>query len=736
MNTKLFSSLNLLLENQEGSELLLQYYSDFSKQLFSARDFQAILTLFYRELRRIYFNQTIEIILCKEGRPLSRHYYDEQQKQVLPGQPFNVENTLYHHLLAKKQPVVTNNYPAFCANLRVEAAGIPAQAWMGIPLHVRGKILGALVLWDGNPEHQLKLADKQFVSSLANMVSFALENIYLYEHIASERQESAGSEAFGMNKPASIKSVIKHLLRLTVSEHRAAYTGLFLRGKYQPNWRLVEAAQSEHPQADLTEKMQSKLKQIDPTALDPSDLIFVDRNQPLNDRLHGLSDLLRGTPFSSLMIMPFRIEGGYGGVWLAVFPDSSRNITRQQRSTLRLFFFLMTQLLDKRAILERSRRFQTYVKHLERMKVVGELASGAAHHLNNLLSIVIGKGQILQRKLSDTPYRRDLDALLQAAKDGAESIRRLQNYSKGRSEVNSDLVNLNLLLQEVVEIARPRFEDQAQSRGIHYELKLNFSRIKAVQADPAELREVFLNLLNNALDAMPRGGELSIQTTLKSGQVLVFIADSGIGIPFDIQQKIFDPFYTTKGKLGNGLGLSIAKEIIEKYRGSIHVDSAPQKGSIFMVELPASQAECLEPEPATDFLQPLPHRVLLVEADSRIRETLSEMLIEEGCRVETASNADQALQKFQKAPFDVVFTDLSMPKENGIELARQLKAVHPDIPVFIMTGWYQLDYTLLENNGLVEGVIHKPFEIEKIREQLAKVVPARGTHQNGVAIKF
>ena len=364
------------------------------------------------------------------------------------------------------------------------------------------------------------------------------------------------------------------------------------------------------------------------------------------------------------------------------------------------------------------------------MKVTGELASGTAHHLNNILSVIIGKGQLLQRSLAGTDYERDIKVLLQAAADGAKSIDRLQRYaSHGEMDEGgeSSALNLNFLVQEVVEIARPRFEGEAQSRGIHYELDLTLGETLPVLGDAPALREVILNLINNALDAMPRGGKLSIQTTLRNDRALVFVSDTGIGIPEEIRSKIFEPFYTTKGKQGNGLGLSIAAEIMRKHNGKIFVDSIARKGSIFMLEFPtASGGDVTMPEtPEVAFFQRLGYKVLLVEDEGIVRETLTEMLEEEGCEVLAANSARDALLKFQKFTCDVVFADLSMPGMNGVELAGKLKQINPTIPVFIVTGWNKADVPSGNGSAAIDGIIHKPFDIEKIRLELVRAVNRR-----------
>jgi CheY-like chemotaxis protein len=314
-----------------------------------------------------------------------------------------------------------------------------------------------------------------------------------------------------------------------------------------------------------------------------------------------------------------------------------------------------------------------------------------------------------------------LKLILQAALDGANSVRRLQDYS-GKIGEEPQTIDINVLAQEVVDIARPRFEGEAQSRGIYYDVEITLGDIKPIMGDATALREVVLNLINNALDAMPRGGKLSLQTTLKDDKVIVFISDTGVGIPIEICDKIFEPFYTTKGGQGNGLGLSIAADIVQRHEGKIYMDSIPYKGSIFMVELPTVGEEKLPRPIGPELFQELAYRVLLVENKGIVRETLAEMLEDEGCEVISASNAQEALLKFQKYPCDVVFADLSMPNMNGVELARRLKKLKSSIPIFIVTGWNKLDESLANAADVVDGIIRKPFTVERIRHEMLRVI--------------
>jgi signal transduction histidine kinase/ActR/RegA family two-component response regulator len=481
----------------------------------------------------------------------------------------------------------------------------------------------------------------------------------------------------------------------------------------------------------------SGLPYIPPAVFEDGDPLFWHQNytsHPLNE---VLASPLEKFPVNSALFFPFAINGVYIGVWLVAFNREFETPPAEDEKQMFAFlFYVMAQLIEKKAFIEQTRKYENYLKHLERMKVLGELSGATAHNLNNILSVIMGKAELLQRRLKNSPYHRDLQLLLRAAQDGADSIRRLQEYSvSGKASEEPKIINMNHLIREVVDIARPRFESEAQSHGIYYDLQLSLGEIKPITGDATTLREVMLNLINNALEAMPGGGKLSIQTTLKDNQVLIFVSDTGCGIDPEISAKIFEPFYTTKGEKGNGLGLSIAAEIIERHQGKIYVDSIPNKGAIFMIELPACGEEILPQTPPPELFHPLTYKVLLVEDKNIVRETLAEMLEDEGCEVRAVSNAQEALAEFQKSPCDVVFADLSMPQVNGVELAQRLKEIDPAIPVFIITGWSQLEKSLLDSDS-VDGLIQKPFNMERIRQEMVRVIGSKTGHfyRNGFSV--
>ncbi|MCA9753840.1 MAG: PAS domain S-box protein, partial [Gemmatimonadetes bacterium] len=193
---------------------------------------------------------------------------------------------------------------------------------------------------------------------------------------------------------------------------------------------------------------------------------------------------------------------------------------------------------------ERKELQESLVRH-EKLRALGELASGVAHDFNNILGIILGRSQLLQRRATDTEVRRGLQTIERAAFDGGETVRRIQDFARARTERNFSDVDLNTLLTEVVEITRTRWRDQAEVRNVRIEMKLVLGRLANVLGHPSELREIFTNLIFNAVDAMPGGGRIEIRSRTEEGHAVVEVADSGCGIPESTRSRIFDPFFST-----------------------------------------------------------------------------------------------------------------------------------------------------------------------------------------------
>src|SRR6185503_12075763 len=231
----------------------------------------------------------------------------------------------------------------------------------------------------------------------------------------------------------------------------------------------------------------------------------------------------------------------------------------------------------------------------------------------NSLAAILGRAQLLRRQIDEPALVRNLDIIQTAAEDAAATVRRIQTFARKSPVKEFELLDVASLLNDAVEITRTRWQNEARTRGLEYEVKLDAEKGQSTYGSASELREVFVNLIVNAVDAMPRGGKLSINCVHADGRLKLKFSDNGMGMPDDVRQKIFEPFFSTKGAHGTGLGLSVSYSIIERHAGSISVNSEHGSGTTFNIDLPAIVAEPSldEVETVSDEIPSL--RVLVVD---------------------------------------------------------------------------------------------------------------------------
>lgn len=370
-----------------------------------------------------------------------------------------------------------------------------------------------------------------------------------------------------------------------------------------------------------------------------------------------------------------------------------------------------------------ERRIAEQMEQTSKLAAVGQLAAGVAHDFNNLLSVILGRAQLLKRKALDARMRESLEVIERAALDGAATVRRLQNFARRRTEEAKEPVDLGRTLQEVLELTRTRWRDDARAKGISYEVELRAEDELIVSGVASELREVFTNLVINALDAMPDGGLLAIEARRTGDQAVLRFTDTGIGMPEEVRRRIFEPFFTTKGHAGTGLGLAISYGIIERHGGQIELASEVGRGSVFTITLPLAKGA----HAAATERDEQPTRgicALVIDDEEAVRDTLAEMLTEMGHTAVKVSSGPEGLRWLERASFDAVFTDLSMPEMDGWAVARHVRARWPEIKTLLVTGYG----ASLEPNGewteLVDAVISKPFSFDEIAATLARLMTA------------
>ena len=404
------------------------------------------------------------------------------------------------------------------------------------------------------------------------------------------------------------------------------------------------------------------------------------------------------------------------------FPERYRNLAASLASQAGVAIQNAQLLEELRVALQELELQQQQMVQTERLSALGEMAAGVAHDFNNLLAVVVGRADLLLDKVREPEISRDVEIIRQAAWDGAQTVRRIQEFTRTRQTRPAGRVDIPELLRGVIELTRGRWKDEAQSRGLSYEVLVEGGPVPQVAGISGELREVFMNLLINALDAMPGGGRFVFRVSSDTETVTIAAEDTGCGMSDEVRWRVLEPFFTTKGSRGTGLGLSVSWGIVKRHGGTIDIESSLGVGSTFVVRFPVS-----EEEPATEAPESAPRparaaRVLVIDDEPEIRGVLRAMLTSFGHTVVEAASGEEGLACCDSAGMDVILTDVSMPGMSGWDVAAECRRRFPRVPLGFVTGWGDsLDPEETLRSG-VRFVLSKPFAPLDLQSLVAGVL--------------
>lgn len=374
---------------------------------------------------------------------------------------------------------------------------------------------------------------------------------------------------------------------------------------------------------------------------------------------------------------------------------------------------------EARRALEDLRRAQEQAVRSARLQALGEMAGGVAHGFNNVLAAILGRAQLALHRAGGTAFEDDLRVIERAALDGANTVRRVQSFTRVRQDEDFETLEPRALLAEVLEMTRPAWERAgASSRPVDASVRVDSSR--TVVGNAADLREALVNLVLNAADAMPDGGTLELSARDDGEDVLLAVRDTGPGIPDEVRARLFEPFFTTKSTSGTGLGLSVAYGIASRHRGTLEVESRPGAGATFTLRLPARSLPVpAAPAPPASTAESL--RALVVDDEDVVLQVLADLLEAMGVRVVRALGGAAGVAALEANEFDVVFTDLGMPGVTGWDVAAAVRARSEDTRVVLVTGWgHQIDEDEAHGRG-VDRVLSKPFAWDDVERSLGTV---------------
>lgn len=287
------------------------------------------------------------------------------------------------------------------------------------------------------------------------------------------------------------------------------------------------------------------------------------------------------------------------------------------------------------------------------------------------------------------------------------------------------LVDLPNLVSQVVALTEPVWRQEAHPNGCDIRVETRLQSVPSVAIDEPAIREALTNLISNAVDAMPNGGTLTIETTCDSDRSIIRVSDTGTGMSEEVRQRCLEPFFSTKGEKGTGLGLAMVYGIIERHQGRLEIESELGEGTTVTIYLPPAERDLVEAnEPEADETQKLPLNVLVVDDEPSIREVVAAFLRSDGHNVAIAANGREGFEQFQDHSFDVVITDRAMPEMNGEELAGMIKHARPEVPVVLLTGFGALANDASEETSPVDVVLSKPVTLAALVETIESLRPA------------
>ena len=395
-----------------------------------------------------------------------------------------------------------------------------------------------------------------------------------------------------------------------------------------------------------------------------------------------------------------------------------------------------TRVLVSVMDITRRKRAEELLVQSERIKAVGEMAGGVAHNFNNLLQIVIGRIQMAQNHLdagNPDGVKANLDQVLDGARMGAHMVKRLQDFARVRTkdaELEGSTFDLSGTVRDAVEMSAPLWKTSAHREGLSIELQTHLSPGCLIQGNENELFEVVVNLIKNAVEALPIGGRIGISTSTDKDHVILRVSDSGAGIAKENLTRVLEPFWTTKGDHGTGLGLASSYGIVRRHGGSIQVESVEGEGASFTVTVPKARAIHRKKPPAQERSLKVRLKVLIVDDIEPVLKTLQDALNVLGQTVYCAQSGHLAIEIFRKTEIDVVICDLGMPEMNGWEVAKAIMEICeekgiPKTPFILLTGW---GGQLAEGERMVQSgvdrVVEKPLDVARLAQVLQEVTEA------------
>jgi signal transduction histidine kinase len=442
---------------------------------------------------------------------------------------------------------------------------------------------------------------------------------------------------------------------------------------------------------------------------------------------------LAGLKLRSVVTAPLRTDHELLGVLVAgrqeadAFSSGDCEFLRQLSEHVALAARQAQLHQSLQAAYDELRLTQQAVLQQERLSALGQMASGIAHDINNAISpIALYVESLLGSDQTLSPRARQvLPVVLRAIDDVAATLGRMREFYRSREpQLQPVPVDLSPLVEQVLELTRARWSDMPQQRGHVISVKKELApALPPVSGFESEFREALTNLIFNAVDAMPDGGTLTVRTAASGSNVHLEVSDTGIGMSEETQRRCLEPFFTTKGERGTGLGLAMVYGVVQRHAGDIQIETASGRGTTFRLVFPVAQAAAVTPIPEPSIEPAGPLRILLIDDDPVVLRSLSDALQAEGHTVVAVNDSRDGVARFVSdqalEPFAAVITDLGMPHLDGRAVAKAVKDTSPGTPVIMLTGWGQRSGPG-DPPPHVDRLLGKPPRLRDIRTALAQ----------------
>jgi len=431
--------------------------------------------------------------------------------------------------------------------------------------------------------------------------------------------------------------------------------------------------------------------------------------------------------FNEALVAPLRQDESLRGLMIffngggeSLYPQSEIIIEAVSGYIINLLCNCLTCFKLKQESSDFKARLEEAVTS-EKMKLLAAMSTGLAHNFNNLMAVILGRVGLLQRSITDEKALASLKVIEDTLKNGEDIVTRLQAFIPRKSVTSGFLLaDINKLVAEVAEIAKMRIQAESYLKNITIDSSVNLAKLPQIFLNSDEIHEALLNIAFNAIEAMPHGGDISFASYLEGPNVCVSIKDTGVGMSREVQQKVFTPFFTTKGQIGTGLSLSYTYGVILKHKGNVVIKSTAGKGAEMIIKLPVN-IEIAGAESPLKKIEKVEYksRIIVVDDNKSIRDALSEIIKTLGHVPFAVSSGEEAFGLLKKSDkYDFIFTDYKMPAASGIDVAQYVKKNYPHMFVIIVTAYSQSLDEMDVEPGIVDAIIGKPFNISTIESTI------------------